>query len=473
MRGRLTWRDLDDRITRMSGAIAPAEPPAGPIALALPDRAASVAALYAGLDVGRAVLTLDTSVPLERNLDIIAQARAGAALVDRPNHPLAAHLPVIAIGDGSESPRLRAEQRNPLAPDDIAFIVSTSGSTGRPKLVAHGQRATAWRAKRYVPEMGLTLNDRFISAGFAVSSWPGLIYLSGLLHPGVYAHIAATRALGMRRLFDVMTRERITALQSGASFLRALADLPGARAAFAEVRSIRMAGEPTTWADIDLIRTLARPDCRVANSYGASECTGFFWVENNNRSAHPVHIPAGVPCPECDALIADEDGENLPPGEVGELFARSRYNALGDIVEGRLVQTRLWPDAVDPSRRVYATGDLARRRPDGMIVVLGRKDRVMKINGQRVEPAEVEAAIRVLPGVSDVIVLPKPVRDTHVLIAFVAGATLGEDIVAQTREGLRRRLPDYLVPSRIVVIGELPRLPGGKFDGVMLLASVP
>jgi acyl-coenzyme A synthetase/AMP-(fatty) acid ligase len=477
---RLTWGGLDDRINRIAGAIAAADPPLGPptgsplgtIALLLRDSVAGVAALYAGLAIGRPVLALDASVPLARNLDIMDQARAVAVVVECEDHEIAAHRPVIAIGNGAESPLLRPDQHRPLGPDDVAFIVTTSGSTGLPKLIAHSQRGMAWRATRYVPAMRLTQEDRFISANFAASSYSGLIYLSGALYAGAYSHIAGVGALGTRRLFDVMARERITALRGGASFFRALATLPGATEAFARVRSLRMTGEPTTWADIDLLRRLARPDCRITNSYGATECTGFYWEDTGDRSAHPTQIPAGIPCPGSDAVIADETGAAVPVGAEGELFVRSQYNALGEIQGGRLVEGRLRHDPTDPGRRIYATGDLARRLADGTIVVLGRKDRMLKINGQRVEPAEVEVAIRAIAGVTDATVLPMPLRDTVTLAAFVAADRSPANFAEVIRDALRKNLPAYMVPTRVVIMNELPRLPGGKVDGVRLLAGL-
>ena len=106
-------------------------------------------------------------------------------------------------------------------------------------------------------------------------------------------------------------------------------------------------------------------------------------------------------------------------------------------------------------------------------MILGRKDRMLKINGLRVEPIEVEAAIRATGQVRDVVVLPRVVGEATTLIAFVDRSEPAPDgFEAGLRAELRTRLPAYMVPTRIVVLAELPRLPGGKADGVSLMAGV-
>ena len=123
--------------------------------------------------------------------------------------------------------------------------------------------------------------------------------------------------------------------------------------------------------------------------------------------------------------------------------------------------------------RVYFTGDQARASKDGCIVVLGRMDRMLKINGQRVEPMEVEVAIRELADVHDVIVLPRVAGAVTSLAAFVVPGPRGrETVAAALRERLRRHLPIHMLPARIVTMDALPRLANGKVDGVALLAGL-
>ncbi len=215
------------------------------------------------------------------------------------------------------------------------------------------------------------------------------------------------------------------------------------------------------------------PVCRITNSYGATEAVSFNWIDTGDRSADPVRIPAGVPFPDAEVVVVDQDGQVCEPNQTGELLTRSRFNALGEIEDGRLVAGRLIQDPDEPETRIYATGDLARMTPDGIFVILGRKDRMLNINGLRVEPIEIEAAIRAAGGVVDVLVLPRVVAGATTLVAFVArDADAPPDLDQVLRQHLRQRMPAYMVPARVVVLPELPRLPGGKIDGVSLLDSL-
>jgi acyl-coenzyme A synthetase/AMP-(fatty) acid ligase len=178
-----------------------------------------------------------------------------------------------------------------------------------------------------------------------------------------------------------------------------------------------------------------------------------------------------VPQAEIDAVVVDDAGNPCAPGEVGELMIRSGNLAMGEFRDGTLVPGRIMPDPANPSLRIYRSGDLARQTADGVFVVLGRVDRMLKIHGMRVEPTEVEAAIRLLPGVTDAVALPHGSGADVRLVAFVAtrGAATDE---AALRAHMRAQLPVYMLPSKIVVLDALPRLGGGKVDGQALLAQL-
>ncbi len=484
----LTRRQLVDLTRRIAGAIARTEAAAGPVALLLPDGACYAAALAAGLIAGRIMLLLDDGNPPARNAEIIRDARASLIIVERTDDPIATvirDLPVLAIGDGrtlaEAGDRLDASR---IGLDDPAFIVTTSGSTGRPKLVLHSHRGMAYRAQQFSASMGLTAEDRLLSTTSAIGTYAGINYLFASAYAGAEVHVATIRQIGIRGVFELMRQQRITALRSPPSLLRTLAPLAGADEAFAHVRAIRLAGDQATWDDIAALRRVTPPGCRITNSYGATETVSFNWVAPAEPRSDAIRIPAGVPFAEAEAVVANPDGNPVEPGQEGELFVRSRFAALGEIVDGTPQAGRLIPDPDDPTRRIYATGDLATQTPDVLLVLIGRRDRMLSINGRRVEPIEVEAAIRATGAVGEVAVLPRATGDMVTLVAFVTPRdpapgdtppreTSSPDTIARgLRADLRQQLPAYMVPTRIVVLAELPRLPGGKVDGVSLLAGL-
>ncbi len=471
----LTYRQFWNLAAQYAHTVAAANAPPGPIALLLRDRTASGAALFAGLATGRPAVLLDRAHPPERNRELINSADAALVIVqagDRDAIAAAGTRRVLDMPEPSGAePAAALSLLTRRGVDEPAFILPTSGSTGQPKLVVHSQRTEAYRVSQFADASRLTQHDRFMYCGGPPTSYSGLGCLLSTLRCGGEAHLIDMRSEGISGLLRRLTQAQITMLLAGASLLRNLVDLPGARGALSHLRLLATGGEALLHADIDLIRPLLPVDCVLQTGYGATETTNLRWTIPLHDTRDPFRVPVGYPNLGGDFLILDDDGSVCPPGSPGELVVRSRYNALGEWQSGRCVPGRLIPDPEEPDQRIYFTGDVARQSADGIYVILGRKDRQVKINGQRVEPMEIEAALRAAPGVVDAVVLARTDGASTALLAFVAaGAQATPALGASLRQGLQGRLPSYMVPSRIEVMADLPRLPGGKVDGVALLA---
>lgn len=474
--GTLTYRQLLDLIGRLGAAIRRSGPAASPIGIYLPDSGTYAAALFAGLLADRPCVPLDTANPAARNAEIARAAGIGlllAAEADADARLVAAGADILAIGAPFSLPPPDGAMRTALGMDDPAFILATSGSTGLPKLIVHSQRTIAHRGCQFGDTMDLAQEDRVLFGGGSPGTYAGLAHLLAQLRAGASAHLVSIRQQGIRGLFDRLRNDKITVVRAGASLLRTIARLNGAAEAMSHLRLVRFSGEQPTLDDVRLLRRVLPPGCRIANGYGATEAANFQWTASPSDTIDPVRVAAGIPDSGVDALIADTDGRACAGNEVGELVIRSRYNALGEWRDGRCVPGRLIPDPDDPALRIYFTGDLARQTEDGIFVIVGRRDRQVKINGQRVEPIEVEGAVREAAEVLDAAVLPRTVGDATTLVAFVVArpGAIG-NIANILRDQLRGRLPPYMVPSRIVMLDSLPRLPGGKVDGVSLLANL-
>jgi acyl-coenzyme A synthetase/AMP-(fatty) acid ligase len=177
-------------------------------------------------------------------------------------------------------------------------------------------------------------------------------------------------------------------------------------------------------------------------------------------------VPVGRMCAGLEYALLGEDEHPVRDGECGELILRGRYIALGEWQAGRLVAGRMLPDPARPGTRVFRTGDLLRFGADGKLRFAGRADRQLKINGMRVEPAEIEAVIRSDAAVRDAAVV---LSKAGILHAFVAAPGADPE---QLREALAARLraalPAPMRPRRIDVLAQMPMLPGGKIDMVTL-----
>ncbi len=172
----------------------------------------------------------------------------------------------------------------------------------------------------------------------------------------------------------------------------------------------------------------------------------------------------GYVTPDHEVTLHDDDDAPVPTGEVGEIVIKSRYIALGYWKNEEATRAKFSPAPDDPAARIFRTGDLGRFRPDGLMELIGRKDRQIKVRAQRVEPAEIEMVIRNHPAVRDAAVIARRSGDNYAIIAYVvaeAGAALTGKALA---EFLATRLTDAMRPREIHFLASIPMLGNFKQD---------
>ena len=474
--GALTHAAFWRAVVRASARIAAARATPVPVALLLPTGATYAVAVYACLAAGCPGVMLDPAYPAARNAAVAAQAGARlvlvASLADAPSWPDTQSLSLEGVlDDAADVPDL--PQRT-LSLDEPAVILCTSGSEGLPKPIAHSQRTLLHWARTTHNALHVDADDRVLS----LSSFSTLGGFTGLLNftlAGATLQLLDVKAAGLGGLLETLATRGVTLLRAAPSMLRGLAGLPEARAAFAGLRAVQTYGEPLMKADVAALAGVLPAGCLVRTTYGSTEASGLSWFAGEPDEHDPIRVASGALMPDTTAAIVDDDGRSCPRGVAGELWIRSRYNALGEWQDGRLVPGRLERDPDDPHRRIYRTGDIARCSADGVFVVLGRKDRMLNIHGQRIEPAEIEAEICRHEDIGEAVVVMQEGEGRARLAAFavpragrVGPAT---DLVAGLRSMLRERLPGFMVPSTIRILAALPKLPGGKVDVRALQAT--
>ena len=194
-----------------------------------------------------------------------------------------------------------------------------------------------------------------------------------------------------------------------------------------------------------------------------------WYVDESIRPGSPL-LPVGRPVPDRTTLLLGEDGEPVRHGEIGEFAVSSRYIALGYWPPSELTAP-FSIDPTDPQARLYRTGDLGRRRPDGLYEHVGRKDQQIKLHGYRVEPAEIEAALKDSAGVRDAAIVVR--RDEAGVPRAMAGYVeprpdAGPISPQVLLRALAQRVPRHMVPATLHVLEPLPRLPSLKIDRVRL-----
>ena len=239
------------------------------------------------------------------------------------------------------------------------------------------------------------------------------------------------------------------------------------------MKLIVVGSDKWTGRDYKAAQALAGPATRVLNSYGVTEATidSTLFVGDGPQLSDDRTVPIGRPYPGVEAYVVNEDLEAVPAGAVGELAVGGVGVSYGYLDDPALTAEKFPPNPFDarPGARLYRTGDAARWTPEQGLELLGRLDRQLSINGVRIEPGEVEAAIAAHGMVQDVeVVAVRAGRDEREhLVAYVTAATATGVDVRSVREYAARQLPRHAVPT-IVAIDKLPLNANGKVDRLAL-----
>ncbi len=354
---------------------------------------------------------------------------------------------------------------------DAAYVIFTSGSTGRPKGVANSHRGIANRILWMQDAFRLGPSDVVLQKtpySFDVSVWEFFWPLCAgaqleIAPPGAHREPGA--------LAQLIRRAEVTTIHFVPSMLQVFLEHPDA-VLCRTLRRIVCSGEA-------LSGELARRCCRLLeteldNLYGPTEAAVdvSWWPCRVDLARDPV--PIGRPIANTRLYVLDTGGQPVPVGAPGELFIGGAQVALGYVNRQELTRERFVSDpfvdqpAAEPEARLYRTGDRVRWNPDGTIDFLGRLDHQVKVRGLRIELGEIEAVLDQHPRVRQSVVVARPVDATDArLVAYVlpCDGTEGADVLSDAlRAHAAERLPSYMVPQRVVVVGQLPLSANGKID---------
>lgn len=460
-----TYSQLLSRVLTLAQAIRTLIPEDEAVGWLLRGSAWQPLAMLACMAAGRVLVPLNPRDPVQRLMGIATTARisvligqdAGASAGWIEQHGLL-WLDVASASEPSAATAMMA----PISVDAPAVVLYTSGSTGAPKGVVNSQRSLLQRVQQYVDACHIGAADVFMPLSGPTTIAGCREMLSALL-TGAKLHIVDVEIMGLRGVLRQITTHRVTITYIVPALARALinASRPGD---LDSLRIVRIGGEKVLWTDIALVRRAVKPSCFIQVSYLSTETTGTQWFLPKEWREDGVSVPVGYLLPGISYAVVDESGQSVPCGEVGELVMKSRYVMLGYWEGGRLIPAM--PDPDDPKSRVYRTGDLVVVDAHGLMRIVGRKGRQLKINGQRVEPAELESALRKLTCVKDAVAI---VTDSNELVLFASPTNpTRPHFQADVRDMIRQALPAALHPTRLHEVPELPRLPGGKIDHAKL-----
>jgi amino acid adenylation domain-containing protein len=417
-----------------------------------------VVGLLGILKAGGAYLPLDPSYPLQRLAYMLTDARA-AVLVTQAGleHVVREHGARVVRLDANWE-EITAEPaeapRSDVNPDHLAYVIYTSGSTGRPKGVMVGHAALVNFLSSMAQTLGLAPSDVLAAVTPLSFDIAGLEIYLPLLQGGRLVVIPRDVALEGRRLREGLEAVGAGVMQATPVTWRLLleAGWDGKRL------KVLCGGEALA---IDLAQSLTARSASVWNLYGPTETT--VW-STASRLVQGGHVTIGRPISNTQAYVLDPSLQPTPIGVCGELYLGGASLSRGYLSGPGMTAERFVPSPFGNGVRLYRSGDLARWRADGELLHLGRVDHQMKIRGFRVEPGEIEAALRRAPGVIEVAVVAREdAPGERRLVAYVVTSDGTADGRA-LRAHLQRLLPDYMVPSAYTALAVLPATPNGKLD---------
>ncbi|UNB65885.1 non-ribosomal peptide synthetase [Pseudomonas syringae pv. helianthi] len=483
----LSYAELDARANQLAWMLR--ERGVGPqvrVGLALPRSLDMVVGLLAILKAGGAYVPLDPEYPLERLHYMIEDSGVGLLLSDRALFAALGELPATVARWCLEDdqPLLASCPTHELPfislPQHQAYLIYTSGSTGKPKgvVVSHGE--IAMHCQAVIRRFDMQPDDcelHFYSINFDAAT-------ERLLVPLLSGARVVLRAQGQWDAEEICTlirQQQVNVLGFTPSYGSQLAQWLATQGQTLPIRMCITGGEALTGEHLQRIRAVFQPEL-FFNAYGPTET-----VVMPLASLAPHHlqegeasVPIGRVVGARVAYILDADLALVPQGASGELYIGGAGLAQGYHQRPGMTAERFVADPfADNGGRLYRTGDLVRQRADGLVEYLGRIDHQVKIRGFRIELGEIETRLLEHQAIREAIVLALDTPSGKQLTGYLVSDVAGQDDAQQARLReslklhLKAQLPDYMVPTHLILLDSMPLTANGKLDRRALPAPDP
>lgn len=425
---RLTHRELHRRATQLAAHLRGlGAAPDVRIGLFVDPSIELIVGMLGILKSGAAYLPIDPAYPPERigfllgDADVDVVVTKSHLLLNLPRAAERATTHTLCLdafdwdADYTQMPDTAA------SPNNLAYVIYTSGSTGQPKGVCIEHRNIVNYVRGVTERFALEDGMSYATVTTVAADLGNTVIFPALATGGTLHVISRERSKSHALLSEYFSRERIDVLKIVPSHLAALQSGKNAEQVMPRKRLV-LGGEASRLDWIDQLRDLA-PTCEIFNHYGPTETTVGVLTYHAGRELPRTDsgtLPLGMPLPNISVRVLDQAGQAVPPGVIGELCIGGAGVARGYLNRADLTAEKFITDpfSAESGARMYRTGDRARYLADGNLEFCGRIDDQIKLHGNRIEPGEIETALRGQPGI----------RDARVIAADDAGG--GKQLVA-------------------------------------------
>ncbi len=464
----LTFRELSLRAQAIGSALAKKGIHRRAIAVLSDKHPDTVCAFLGALYAGCFYFCIDPEFPDLRILAAAEKARAEAVLCRKKflnrAHVLSGRAEILVIEElclhDIDAEELKGVRKSHID-RDTAYIVFTSGSSGEPKGVCASHRSVIDYCDALCSTLGFDSETVFGNQAPLYYDAPLKELLPMMALGARVLLLPRERFLSPVKLCEFMAEQGVNTVCWAASALAMLSSL-----GVLEKRDMSFLSTICFGSEIFPKREYERwrnscPGARFINLYGPTEATGMsaYWIADRTLSEGEP-IPIGKPFPNTEIILLGDDGKRAPDGEIGEMVIRGACVADGYYGDRELSEAAFVQDPLNTSCRdtVYRTGDMAKMNSRGELVYIGRRDRQIKLMGRRIEPYEIESTACECEGVSMAALLFDQNR-LRMTLCFV-----GRTEPCELKSFLKRHLPDFMLPSRIERIEQMPQKENGKLD---------
>jgi aspartate racemase len=466
----LTYRELNSRADALANSLHQHGVGAEEVvAICLKPSPEMMVSILGVLKAGGACLPLDPSYPKNRLQYVLDDSKAKVLLTTTDLKPLFSKddIEVICLDEEMSFPSPAAgtvASAVKAGPDNLAYVIYTSGSTGTPKgvLITHRNlvHSTQARLSYYTAP-----NSRFLLlSSFAYDSSLAGIF-GTLCQGGTLVLCPGSVQESLADLAQLIARHKISELLCVPSVYSFLLE-QASRMQLATLRTAMVAGESCAPELIERHYKLL-PHTALYNEYGPTEASIWSTVYRCRPKQTRLLVPIGRPIANTRVYVVDRHLNLVPVGVAGEICIAGPGLVRGYLNRPDLTAEKFVPNpfSTDRQSKLYRTGDLARYLPDGNLELLGRLDEQVKIRGFRIELEEISSVMAEHASVRHAVAtLREDTPDRPELVAYVVPVYSNGFDRNALRQFLKQRLPEVMVPSKIVTLERLPLTPNGKVD---------